>query len=125
MPHPLPPQHQQFVDEFVVDLNGTQAALRAGYAPSGARSQASKLLARQEIQEAVARARADLSARVQFSAEQVLQRWIDIVNADPNELIQHRRGPCRYCNGVGHAYQWKTPREFKQAVGLVKRRRRG
>lgn len=40
----LPAKRQKFVVEYLRDLNGTQAALRAGYAPASATSQASDLL---------------------------------------------------------------------------------
>ncbi|WP_241027206.1 terminase small subunit [Variovorax sp. RKNM96] len=33
---------QRFVDEYLVDLNGTQAAIRAGYSPDSARQMASE-----------------------------------------------------------------------------------
>ena len=33
-------------------------------------------------------------------------------------ITAHRRGACRYCHGIEHHYQWKTPREFSEAVEL-------
>jgi phage terminase small subunit len=46
----------------------------------------------------------------------VLAHWWRIVNHDPNELSQNRTGSCRYCWGEDHNFQWKTPREFMDAV---------
>ena len=41
---PLNPRQAAFVREYLVDLNGTQAAIRAGYSPNGADVQAIRLL---------------------------------------------------------------------------------
>ena len=41
----LTPKQEMFVREYLVDLNGTQAAIRAGYSPKTANEQASRLLA--------------------------------------------------------------------------------
>lgn len=41
---PLSEQRKRFVDEYLIDLNGTQAAIRAGYSPKTAQEQASRLL---------------------------------------------------------------------------------
>lgn len=40
----LTPRQERFCEEYVVDLNGTQAAIRAGYAESGAGVEAARLL---------------------------------------------------------------------------------
>ena len=40
----LTAQRQRFVEEYLVDLNGTEAAIRAGYSPRSAKAQASQLL---------------------------------------------------------------------------------
>ncbi|CAN0439980.1 unnamed protein product, partial [Laminaria digitata] len=49
----LTPKEASFVEEWPVDLNGTQAAIRAGYSPNGASVQASRLLAKPKIQAAI------------------------------------------------------------------------
>lgn len=43
---------------------------------------------------------------VLISAQDIIQDWVDICSADPNELIRHVRVNCRYCRGIDHAYQW-------------------
>ena len=59
----LTPRAQRFVDEYLIDLNGKQAAIRAGYSPKCAEVQASRLLSSAKVGEAVAEARAQLSER--------------------------------------------------------------
>lgn len=49
----LTPLQRRFVDEYVIDLNGTQAAIRAGYSPKTARSIASENLTRPEVRAAI------------------------------------------------------------------------
>lgn len=49
----LSPKRQRFVDEYVVDFNGTQAAIRAGYSPKTANEQAASMLAIPSVKEAV------------------------------------------------------------------------
>lgn len=46
----LKPQQRRFVQEYMVDLNGTAAAVRAGYGERNAASTASRLLRRPEVQ---------------------------------------------------------------------------
>lgn len=43
---------------------------------------------------------------VLISAQDIIQDWVDICSADPNELIRHVRVNCRYCRGFDHGYQW-------------------
>ena len=49
----LSPKRQRFVDEYVVDFNGTQAATRAGYSPKSAQEQAARLLSNAIVRAAV------------------------------------------------------------------------
>ena len=44
MTQELNPKQQRFVDEYLIDLNGKQAAIRAGYSEKTAEVQASRLL---------------------------------------------------------------------------------
>jgi phage terminase small subunit len=71
-PKPLSPQRQAFVHEYLIDLNGTQAATRAGYSPLTAHSIASELLTYPEVAAAVERGKAQRIARVNTTADSVL-----------------------------------------------------
>lgn len=55
---PLTARQEDFVREFLLDLNATQAAIRAGYSASTAYSQGQRLLKNVEVQAAIAKARA-------------------------------------------------------------------
>lgn len=75
----LTPKQQRFVEEYLVDLNATQAAIRAGYSARTANEQAARLLAKASISEAIAAAKAERSARVAVSADYVLNNLVEIV----------------------------------------------
>lgn len=68
----LNPKRARFVAEYLVDLNGTQAAIRAGYSPKTARQQADQLLSKLDVKEAVAKAQADKAIEVGRTAQDVL-----------------------------------------------------
>lgn len=110
-------RHERFCQEYIVDENGTQAAIRAKYSAKTAAQQAYDLLRKPEIDIRIQELRQERSKRLQMTADDVLRHWRDIAMADPNELVQHRQGACRYCWGVDHEYQWKTHREYRAACG--------
>lgn len=95
----------RFVDEYLVDLNGAAAYVRAGYKEKGARANACRLLAKPEIQALITERKKARAERVEIEQDDVLRRLWDIVNADANEVIQYRRLCCRYCYGKGFLYQ--------------------
>ena len=49
----LTPKQQRFVDEYLIDLNATQAAIRAGYSPKTAHSIGAENLIKPEVQKAI------------------------------------------------------------------------
>lgn len=51
--NPITPKQQRFVAEYLIDLNATQAAIRAGYSPNTASVQSSRLLTKAKICEAI------------------------------------------------------------------------
>ena len=61
-----------FVREYVVDHNGTQAAIRAGYSEDTARQQASRLLTNVDIAEAVAELESNLADEIGITKQYVL-----------------------------------------------------
>lgn len=84
---PLTAQQQLFVDEYIIDLNGTQAAIRAGYAESSARATASRLLTIDNIQDAIAEARKEQQKRTQITADRVLLEVARLAMYDPRKFF--------------------------------------
>lgn len=68
----LTPRQSRFVDEYLIDLNATQAAIRAGYSEKTAYSQGQRLLKKAEVQEAIAEAQKRAQKRVQRTMDDVL-----------------------------------------------------
>lgn len=69
----LNPKRARFVAEYLVDLNGTQAAIRAGYAKNSANEQAARLLANDSVKQAVAEGQKQKAAKTGRTALDVLQ----------------------------------------------------
>ena len=59
----------RFCEEYMIDLNATQAAIRAGYSPKTANEQAARLLANVSIQNRIAQLQAEQSRRTGVSAD--------------------------------------------------------
>ncbi len=101
----------RFVDEYAKDLNGTQAAIRVGYSQHTAGVQASRLLTDVKVQQLIDAKLADVVRRNGLRQDYIIQKLIDIVEADANEICQHQRVCCRYCWGTNFCYQ-ETPAEL-------------
>lgn len=110
---PLTPKQGAFVAQYLVDLNATQAAIRAGYSAKSAGRQAVELLTKPHISDAIAAAKAKRAERIEVTADMVVLRLWAVMTADPRELVEVRRHACRYCHGVDHRYQY-TPAELER-----------
>ena len=69
---PLTARQQRFVQQYTIDLNATQAAIRAGYSPRGVAVNAHKLLRNAKIQAALVEIMAARSQRTEITADWVL-----------------------------------------------------
>lgn len=112
-------RQQRFVEEYLVDLNATQAAIRAGYSERTANEQGARLLANVSVAAAIQAAIDARSERTEITQDMVLRRWWEIATADPRKLIEYRRCACRYCWGRGHEYHWKDEAEFIKAYDFA------
>ena len=68
----LSAKQRRFIEEYLVDMNGTQAAIRAGYSPRSARVAASRLLMKDNIANALAERRAKISSKLEVTAKRVI-----------------------------------------------------
>jgi phage terminase small subunit len=90
----MTPKQQRFVEEYLIDLNGTQAAIRAGYSAKTANEQAARLLVNVSISEAVAERRAALTHRTQVTQEQIIAEFMRMGFYDPASIAgQPMTGP--------------------------------
>lgn len=82
----LNPRQQRFVDEYLLDLNATQAAIRAGYSAKTAGAIGEENLKKPEIAAAVKTAVDARAERTQIDAEWLLVRLAEEAQADVNDL---------------------------------------
>ena len=73
-------KQKQFCNEYLIDLNGTQAAIRAGYSEKTARSIANENLTKPDIQEYIQKLQEGIAKRNKISQDEVLQDLIEIKN---------------------------------------------
>ena len=89
----LTPKQQRFVEEYLVDLNATQAAIRAGYSAKTAEWIGPQLLGKNHVAEAVRTGRAALSKRTEITQDRVLQEYARIAFLDPRKLFNSTGAP--------------------------------
>lgn len=80
MPEKLTQKQEKFCNEYLVDLNATQAAIRAGYSSKTAYSVASENLRKPEIQKYIAELQEGIKKRNRISQDEIVQRLIEIAN---------------------------------------------
>jgi hypothetical protein len=113
----LTPKAERFAHEYLIDLNATQAYLRAfpGVKASTANVEGCRLLANPSVAAFIASERAKTAKKLEITREALLAEIWNVVIADPRELVSHIVLCCRHCHGIGHAHQWKTQEEFEVA----------
>lgn len=79
---PTSPKQEAFIREYLIDLNATQAAIRAGYSPKTANEQASRLLANVNIQKRIDILKQERAARVEVNADDVLRELVKLAKSD-------------------------------------------
>lgn len=80
-------QHKRFIEEYLIDLNGTQAAIRAGYEANSAHVQASRLLSNDKVRSALAKALQKRSEAVKIDSNYVLKRLGEIDAMDAMDIL--------------------------------------
>lgn len=91
----LSPRQAKFVDEYLIDGNGTQAAIRAGYGAAGARVAAYRLLTNVAVSSLIeARRQAD-ATRLCIDRENVLAGLLEAV-----EMAREERNPAGMIAGL-------------------------
>lgn len=105
-----------FVNAYLTNLNGTRAYIEAkpDCKESVAASEAWRLLRNPKVAAAVHQRMAERIKRMEVDQDEVLRRYLTRLEADPRELVEFHREPCRHCHGEGHRYQF-TPAEMERA----------
>lgn len=83
----LTPKQQRFVEEYLIDLNATQAAIRAGYSEKTAKSIGQENLTKPDIQKAIEEAQNKRQEQTQIDAAYVLKRLVEIDQMDVLDIM--------------------------------------
>lgn len=89
----LTPKQQRFVEEYLVDLNASAAARRAGYSARRADQQGLENLRKPEIATAIAAGRAALSERTGSTSERIAQELARLALFDVRRLVREDGTP--------------------------------
>jgi phage terminase small subunit len=80
-------KHTRFVAEYLVDLNGKQAAIRAGYIPRTAEKQGCRLLRNVKVFAAIAQGQREALKRLAMDADEAVRLNTEIARFDPIALV--------------------------------------
>lgn len=83
----LTEKQQRFVDEYLIDLNATQAAIRAGYSAKSADKIGSELLGKTRVVEAISKKMADRSKRTGVNQDRVVLELAKIAFVNAADVI--------------------------------------
>lgn len=86
----LSPKELKFCHEYVKDLNGYQAAIRAGYSSGGARVRASILLTNENVCTKIRQLNNESLSSVKIDAETVLSELLKIATSDIRCLFDEK-----------------------------------
>lgn len=84
----MTPKQEAFVREYLVDLNATQAAIRAGYSERTANEQGSRLLTNVSVRSAIEAAQKERGERVKATADDVLREIQRMAMYDPKVFTE-------------------------------------
>lgn len=86
----LTEKQQCFVDEYLIDLNATQAAIRSGYSAKTADQQGSRMLANVKVQEEIAKAMAERSKRTGVNQDKVVLELAKIAFVKITDIVDEQ-----------------------------------
>lgn len=103
----------QFVDEYMIDNNATQAAIRAGYSEASARNQGTRLMHDDDILSEINKRGALIAESRGISAERVMQEFANLAFLDPIDLFNP--------NGTMKSLE-EMPEMARRAIGGIELR---
>lgn len=106
----MTPKQEMFCREFLIDLNGTQAAIRAGYSAKTANRIATEILSKPDIKRRIEELKQQRQEVIGVDASYVLQRLIDIDQMDARDILNDD-------GSVKPIYDW--PDVWRQSISGV------
>lgn len=124
-------RQRRFVEEYLKDLNATQAAIRAGYSARSAKQTADAMLSKPHIAAAVAQAMQERSQRTEVDVDYVLKRMVEIDQMDVLDILNDDmslkpvsdwpRVWRQYLSGFDLAEMFEGRGEDRDMVGILKK----
>lgn len=105
----LTPKQQRFVEEYLIDLNATQAAIRSGYSEKTAAAIGAENLIKPNIAKAIQEAQESLSNKTQLTVDMV-------VNGLLKEAQDHEEGSTQSARVSAWAHLGKHLGMFKDKI---------
>ena len=128
----LTPKQQMFCDEYLIDLNATQAAIRAGYSERTAYRIGSELLQKTSVQEKLQERMHDREVRTEITQDKVLKELAAIAFSNGSDYAKVITKTCKNKRGEEVEYQDveleltdKLPPEKKKAIAGIKMGKNG
>lgn len=95
----LTAKQQRFVDEYLIDLNATKAAIRAGYSANTAEQQASRLLTNVKVRAYLEKRQDERAGRVEITQDMVLRELAKIGFSDIRKVVRWGETMVRMVDG--------------------------
>ena len=108
----LTPKQQRFVEEYLIDLNATQSAIRAGYSEKTAEQQGYQLLQKTSVLKAIEEAKNQVSKRTELTVDMV-------VNGLLKEAQDYAEGSTQSARVSAWAHLGKHLGMFKDKVEMT------
>lgn len=127
----LTPKQEMFCREYLVDLNATQAAIRAGYCDNTARKIGSENLTKPDVAQRIIDLKSQRNERLEINADYVLRRLVEIDEMDVLDIMRDdmsikpvSQWPAswrRYLSGFDLAEMFEGRGEEREMVGILKK----
>ncbi len=103
-------KQKRFCEEYLIDLNGTQAAIRAGYSKKSANRIASENLSKPDIQNYISELQKDIQERNKITVDECVSILANIARFDIAEIYDEdgQLKPIR-----------EVPKNIRQAIGSI------
>lgn len=130
----LSKKQRRFVDEYLVDLNATQAAVRSGYSAKTAQEQSSRLLSNVMVQSTIAERMKDREKRTEITQDKVLSELAKIGFADIRKavewgpevmIVDEETGETAVSNGVALVPSVKIDNDTAAAISEISQTAQG
>lgn len=122
----LTPKQQAFVNEYLIDLNATQAAIRAGYSEATAQEQGSRLLSNVKVSEAIQAAMDKRAKRTEVTADRVIRELAKLAFANVQDFVDESgalKNPLELSRDDAAAIQELTQESIGNGEEVVLRRK--